>query len=121
VLIALAKALADAGNPNEAIRVYEQAERTEAGRSAEALIHRADLLARLNRTEAAAQLYARGARLAGDGEEAQWAWIQLARMRRLQHRYEDARAVLDEMAQRGGEDVLSRLSVAMKNDLPEEE
>ncbi|HZS12508.1 MAG TPA: tetratricopeptide repeat protein [Nitrospirales bacterium] len=121
VLVALARLLAESGDLQEAIRLYDQAERTEAGQQAEALIQHADVLARLERLEPAARLYARGARAAKDPEVADWAQLQLSRIRRLQKRYADAGDALDELGQQTVDELMSRLALAMKADLPEED
>jgi tetratricopeptide (TPR) repeat protein len=119
VLLGLAAALAEQGELSEAIRLYEEAERMDEAVDGRALIAHADLLVQLQRLDPAARLYQRGARATTDAAQAEWAMWQLARLRRMQKRYDDARSVLDDLAQRAGETVVGRAAVAMRQDLDE--
>lgn len=118
MLLMLAQALVKDGEVAEGLRVYAEAERAGALAKPPALIRYADLLVQEKRYDEAVTRYQVALRTDLDATQAEWVRFQLARIRRTQTHYADARSVLQELANLSQDDFVDRLSVSMQTGLP---
>lgn len=118
VLMELARALAESGELERAVRIYRVAEREGAITDARVLIQFAELLSRVGRHAEAAQRYEKAVRASRQDGESEWALLQLGLMKRAQKRYADARARFQQLARQDSDGLLGRVAVAMLADLP---
>lgn len=118
--VLLAQALADSGQPGEALRIYADMER--AGVLARqpdvaALIQYADLLQAFRRYDDAVTRYWQALRTSPDAAQTDWIRIQLARVWRAQGHRPEARKLLRELNQSTADELLARLAASMQADL----
>ncbi len=114
----LAEELAEEGQTGEAFRAYEEAERAGALAAPAALIRYADFLTREKRYDDAVTRYRLALRAEPEAAQEEWVRFQLARIRRAQSYYADARSQLQELADVSEDDLVDRLSVSMRAALP---
>ncbi|MEW6542347.1 MAG: tetratricopeptide repeat protein [Nitrospirota bacterium] len=117
MLLLLAEALTENGEDDEALRAYGEADRAGFLSDPAALIRYADLLAQAKRYDEAVTRYRMALRDRIAPAQAEWVRLQLARVRRAQAYYADARAVLKELGATAGDELVARLSASMRADL----
>lgn len=118
MLLLLAEELAEEGETGEAFRAYEAAERAGAVTRPGALIRYADFLAREKRYDDAVTRYRLALRADPEAAQEEWVRLQMARIRRTQSHYVDARSHLRELAEVSEDDLVDRLSASMQMALP---
>ncbi len=117
MLTMLANALSESGSIQEALQVYAEVERAGALGDT-ALVRCADLLAQTGQYDQALARYRRVLHTAPGSVHADWARMQMAKIWRTRHRYQAARAVLQELERSASDDLIRRLSSRMQADLP---
>lgn len=117
MLSMLANALSESGSIQEALQVYAEVERAGALVDT-ALVRCADLLAQSGHYDQAVARYRRVIETVPGSVHAEWARMQMAKIWRTRHRYQAARAVLQELERSASDELIRRLSSRMQADLP---
>jgi len=79
----------------------------------------ADQLYLAQEYDRAAEQYARAIQGSMSSSDGEWARLQLAKVRRTQKRYDEARTLLHEVQSMATDDLVARISAALLADLPE--
>lgn len=113
----MAKAQVRIGHPREALNTLARTMRTGATAQGTSLPY-ADQLLDAGQYEQAAARYLHVVQTPSSPADADWARLQLAKIRRAQKRYGDARTLLQEVQSMTTDELVNRISAALLADLP---
>jgi tetratricopeptide (TPR) repeat protein len=115
----MAKAQAESGQSFQALETLSRAVSVK-GHRREGWLHYADQLFLAHQYDRAAEQYSQVIQDAHSATDREWARLQLAKVRRAQKRYPEARTLLKDVQSTTTDDLVSRISAAMLADIPED-
>jgi hypothetical protein len=115
----LAHAQLAIGHATEALETLARTIPAASGKISDTSLRYADQLHLAGRYEQAAMRYLHVIQGMPSPADAEWARLQLAKVRRAQKRYGDARALLQEVQSMTTDDLVGRISAALLADLPQ--
>jgi Uncharacterized protein conserved in bacteria containing a divergent form of TPR repeats len=107
------------GHATEALATLARTIPAASGKMSDTSLRYADQLHLAGQYEQAATRYLHVIQSMPSPADAEWARLQLAKVRRAQKRYGDARALLQEVQSMTADDLVGRISAALLADLPQ--
>ena len=119
ILHLLANAQLAIGHASEALETLARTIPAANAKAQDTSLRYADQLLVAGQYEQAATRYLRAIQIPSSPADAEWARFQLAKVRRAQKRYGDARTLLQEVQSMATDDLIGRISAALLADLPQ--
>jgi len=119
ILHLLANAQLAIGHASEALETLARTIPAASAKVQDTSLHYADQLFVAGQYEQAAMRYLRVIHIASSPADIEWARLQLAKVRRMQKRYGDARTLLQEVQAMATDDLIGRISAALLANLPQ--